>query len=70
MLVLTRKPGEQIMIGSVTMTVVGVHGDRVRLAFEAPREVPIHRQEVYTRIQAELLAQGHGQASPTVPEFA
>jgi carbon storage regulator len=54
MLVLTRKTNEKIVIGdNVVITVVDVRGDRVRLGFEAPQDVEIHRQEVYERIQRE-----------------
>ncbi len=56
MLVLSRKPGERILIGPhVTVTIVEIHHDRVRLAFDAPRELPIHREEVYQRIQDERI---------------
>lgn len=52
MLVLSRKKNESIIIdGEVTITVVEVRGDKVRLGIEAPREVPIHRSEVYEAIQ-------------------
>lgn len=52
MLVLTRKVSEQIIIGdNITITVVSVHGDRVRLGIDAPKEVPVHRREVYEAIQ-------------------
>ncbi len=48
MLVLTRKFGESIIIGdSVTVTVIEVKGDRVRLGISAPVEVPVHREEVF-----------------------
>ncbi len=51
MLVLSRKLGESIVIGDrITVTILEVKGDRVRLGFEAPIEVPIHRQEVHDRI--------------------
>ena len=54
MLVLSRKSGESIVIGGgVKLTVVEVRGDRVRLGFEGPREVPIHRQEVWLQIAQE-----------------
>ena len=47
MLVLSRKRGEKIQIGSnITVTVVHISGDRVRLAFDAPADVPIHREEL------------------------
>jgi carbon storage regulator len=54
MLVLTRKSGERIVIGSnIVVTVVEIRGDCVKLAFDAPRAVSIHRDEVYRRILAE-----------------
>jgi carbon storage regulator len=54
MLVLSRKRGERIVIGpNIELTVVGIHGNSVRLAFDAPRDVFIHRQEIYQRIQDE-----------------
>ena len=56
MLVLSRKQGEQLVIdGRITITVVEIRGDKVRLAFDAPGEVAIHRQEVWQRIQASQL---------------
>lgn len=57
MLVLSRKKNESIIIGdNVTITVVEVRGDKVRLGIEAPREVPIHRSEVHAAIQSERIA--------------
>ena len=54
MLVLTRRVGETIMIGdNVTVTLLEVRGNQARLGSSAPREVAVHRQEVYERIQAE-----------------
>lgn len=54
MLVLSRKRNESIVIdGSIVITVVEIRGDKVRLGIEAPREVPIHRQEVFASIAAE-----------------
>ena len=54
MLVLTRKPGENIFIGdNVSLTVVEVKGDSVRIAVDAPREVKIYRGEIYEAIIAE-----------------
>ncbi|MGD9646599.1 MAG: carbon storage regulator CsrA [Pirellulales bacterium] len=51
MLVLSRKEGERICIGeNIVVTVVSVRGDRVRLGFEGPREVPIHREEIMRAI--------------------
>ncbi len=52
MLVLSRKRGEVIIIGDdVIVTVLAVHGDRVKLGFKAPAEIPIHREEVRERIK-------------------
>lgn len=54
MLVLTRKPGEKIFIGdNISLTVVEVKGDSVRIAVDAPREVKIYRGEIYEAIIAE-----------------
>jgi len=51
MLILTRKPGQSVRIGKdVTVTVLGVKGNHVRLGIEAPRSVSVHREEVYERI--------------------
>jgi carbon storage regulator len=52
MLVLSRKVGEKIRIGDdITVIVVELRGDKVRLGIEAPKEVPIHRDEVFQAIQ-------------------
>jgi carbon storage regulator len=52
MLVLSRKPGESIVIdGRIIVKIVRLEGDIVKLGIEAPREVPVHRQEVYDEIQ-------------------
>jgi carbon storage regulator len=54
MLVLSRKQDEKIIIGdSITLMVVSIQGDKVRLGIEAPKEVTIHREEVYRAIQEE-----------------
>ncbi len=54
MLVLTRKPRQQIMIGdNIVVNVVEVQGDNVRIAIEAPREIKIYRGEIYRAIQEE-----------------
>ncbi len=53
MLVLSRKPGERVLIGhEIELTVLEVHGSRVKLGFRGPAEVPIHREEVHQRIAA------------------
>jgi carbon storage regulator len=55
MLVLSRKKGEGIQIGKdVVVRVVEIRGDKVRLGFEAPREVPIHREEIQREIDQDL----------------
>jgi carbon storage regulator len=54
MLILTRKVGETIMIGDdVQITVLGVKGNQVRIGVVAPKEVGVHREEIYLRIQEE-----------------
>ncbi|WP_045762332.1 carbon storage regulator CsrA [Xanthomonas albilineans] len=54
MLILTRRVGETLMIGdSVTVTVLAVNGHQVRVGIEAPIDIPVHREEVYVRIQEQ-----------------
>ena len=54
MLILTRRVGETLMVGDdVTVTVLGVKGNQVRLGVNAPKEVAVHREEIYLRIQNE-----------------
>lgn len=69
MLILTRRVGETLMIGDeVTVTVLGVKGNQVRIGVNAPRDVAVHREEIYERIKREqaegvsvpgVVAQGH-----------
>ena len=54
MLILTRRVGETLMVGDeVTVTVLGVKGNQVRLGVNAPKHVAVHREEIYNRIQGE-----------------
>lgn len=54
MLILTRRVGEALMIGEeVTVTVMGVNGNQVRLGINAPKDVAVHREEIYDRIKQE-----------------
>ena len=59
MLVLSRKKNEKIVVDdTIEITVVEIRGDKVRLGVNAPREVTVHRQEVYDAIQRDRLAAG------------
>lgn len=54
MLILTRRVGETLMVGDdVTVTVLGVKGNQVRIGVNAPKDVAVHREEIYQRIQQE-----------------
>lgn len=54
MLILTRRVGETLMVGDdVTVTVLGVKGNQVRIGVNAPKNVAVHREEIYERIQKE-----------------
>lgn len=62
MLILTRRVGETVMIGdNVTVTVLGVKGNQVRLGVNAPKDVSVHREEIYERIKQE----GSGDSNPS-----
>jgi len=73
MLILTRRTGETVMIGNeVTLTVLGVKGNQVRIGINAPKSVPVHREEIYERIKREQQGEVNGnvQDEPEMkPEF-
>lgn len=64
MLILTRRIGETLMVGDdVTVTVLGVKGNQVRIGVNAPKDVAVHREEIYQRIQNERDT-GHEDSKP------
>ena len=65
MLILTRRVGETVMIGDdVTITILGVKGNQVRVGINAPKSVAVHREEIYERIRAEQHCAPRPSASP------
>jgi carbon storage regulator len=69
MLVLSRKKNESIVINKdITITVVEVRGDKVRLGVEAPKEVPVHRREVYDLLKQKLRDEALAKDTPTDPQ--
>ena len=61
MLILTRRVGESVMIDNdITVTILGVKGNQVRVGVNAPKEVAVHREEIYERIKAEEQANDGG----------
>jgi carbon storage regulator len=68
MLILTRRVGETLMIGDqVTVTVLGVKGNQVRIGITAPKDVAVHREEIYQRIKQEHEGEGSVPAAPGEP---
>jgi carbon storage regulator len=59
MLILTRKAGETVVIGdNVTVAIIGVKGNQIRIGINAPKDVTVHREEIYERIRHEQLSEG------------
>ena len=66
MLILTRRVGETVMIGNdVTVTVLGVKGNQVRIGINAPKNVAVHREEIFERIEREQQGEPQGETKPT-----
>jgi carbon storage regulator len=71
MLILTRRVGETVMIGDdVTITVLGVKGNQVRVGINAPKNVAVHREEIYERIKREQQPADHQESPDDAPDKA
>jgi carbon storage regulator len=71
MLILTRRVGETVMIGDdVTITVLGVKGNQVRVGINAPKHVAVHREEIYERIKREQQQSEELAEEPKTVEYA
>jgi len=68
MLILTRRVGETVMIGNdVTVTILGVKGNQVRVGINAPKNVSVHREEIYERIKREQQGESQGEPRDSEP---
>jgi carbon storage regulator len=71
MLILTRRVGETVMIGNdVTVTILGVKGNQVRVGVNAPKNVAVHREEIYERIRREQQGDLQGEHRNESAEYA
>ncbi len=71
MLILTRRVGETVMIGNdVTVTILGVKGNQVRVGINAPKNVAVHREEIYERIKREQQGDQQGENRNESAEYA
>jgi carbon storage regulator len=71
MLILTRRVGETVMIGNdVTVTILGVKGNQVRVGINAPKNVAVHREEIYERIKREQEGDQQGEHRNASTEYA
>ena len=71
MLILTRRVGETVMIGNdVTVTILGVKGNQVRVGINAPKNVAVHREEIYERIKREQEGDQQGEHRNASNEYA
>ncbi|MCD6046142.1 MAG: carbon storage regulator CsrA [Gammaproteobacteria bacterium] len=66
MLILSRRVGETIIIGdNVTVTVIGIQGNQIRIGVNAPSDISVHREEIYRKIEAEKASLAHsGEETP------